>query len=130
MHKRNISILQKQKMILLAATLRLSQRASPDECKRKIQEMRAIRRATQPIELPSAGSVFRRAKSDEPISALIDRMGLKGLTGGGAQVSQKHAGFVVNTGGATARDVLNLIERIQKIVELEKEKDNLNRGKL
>ena len=114
------SLLQHRKLVLISATIKLESRADTDECKRKIQEMLTRRRATQPIDLPSGGSVFKRAESKEPISALIDRLGLKGMSVGGAQISQKHAGFIVNTGTATARDVLGLAEQIQKIVEKEK----------
>lgn len=81
----------------------------------RIQELNARRRASQPLELPSAGSTFKRPKGGYA-AALIEQAGLKGQGVGGAQVSTKHAGFVVNTGGATERDVLATIELIQKRV--------------
>lgn len=73
------------------------------------------RRNSQPLEYFSAGSTFKRPK-DGYASKIIDECGLKGLKIGGAEVSEKHAGFVINKGGATAADVLALIKRIQEIV--------------
>ena len=73
------------------------------------------RRAKQPLELPSAGSTFKRP-AGHFAGALIEQCGLKGRTVGGAKVSEKHAGFVVNTGGATERDVTELIRIIQRTV--------------
>ncbi len=74
------------------------------------------RRAKQPLELPSAGSTFKRPEGHFA-GALIDQCGLKGYSVGGAQVSPKHAGFVVNTGGATERDISALIAHVQKVVK-------------
>lgn len=80
-----------------------------------MRELMARRKKSQPLEYPSAGSTFKR-----PIGyfagTLIDQTGLKGLTVGGAQVSQKHAGFVINIGGATCEDVKNLIAKVQEEV--------------
>ena len=73
------------------------------------------RRASQPLELPSAGSTFKRPTGGYA-AALIDQAGLKGYAVGGARVSEKHAGFVVNTGGATCGDVLRVMEHIQSVV--------------
>lgn len=73
------------------------------------------RRLKQPLELPSAGSTFKRP-AGHFAGALIEQCGLKGASVGGAQVSKKHAGFVVNTGGATERDVSELIRLIQTTV--------------
>ena len=78
-------------------------------------DLTARREAKQPLELPSAGSTFKRPPGYFA-GTLIDQTGLKGLTVGGAQVSKKHAGFVVNIGGATAQDVLDLIAEVQKRV--------------
>lgn len=75
----------------------------------------AARAARQPLDLPSAGSVFRRPPGDYA-SRLIDAAGLKGLRVGGAEVSPKHAGFIVNTGGATASDIHALIREVQRRV--------------
>ena len=75
----------------------------------------ARRKASQPLEYPSAGSTFKRP-TGYFAGTLIDQCGLKGLTVGGAQVSEKHAGFIINTGGATSSDVMALIEEVQRIV--------------
>lgn len=74
------------------------------------------RREKQPLEYPSAGSTFKRPEGYFA-AALVDQCGLKGLQVGGAQVSEKHAGFVVNAGNATAADVRTLMERVQTVVE-------------
>ena len=81
----------------------------------RMRELADRRRSSQPLDMPSAGSTFKRPVGGYA-AALIDEAGLKGFSVGGAQVSPKHAGFVVNTGGATCIDVLRLIEHIQKTV--------------
>ena len=73
------------------------------------------RKASQPLEYPSAGSTFKRP-AGHFAGTLIEQCGLKGLTVGGAQVSEKHAGFLINTGGATCADVLELIRQVQQRV--------------
>jgi len=78
-------------------------------------EILASRRQKQPLDYPSAGSVFRRPAGDYA-SRLVDICGLKGLSRGGAAVSEKHAGFIINKGGATATDIYRLIREIQKTV--------------
>lgn len=85
------------------------------EIQNKMSELAAKRKASQPLELPSAGSTFKRPAGGFA-AALIDEAGLKGLTVGGAQVSTKHAGFVVNVGGATCADVLRLMDKIKEAV--------------
>ena len=77
-----------------------------------MRELSARRKEKQPLEYPSAGSTFKRPEGHFA-AALIDGCGLKGLTVGGAQVSEKHAGFVINKGGATCADILELVERIK-----------------
>ena len=72
----------------------------------------------QPLEFPSAGSVFKRPEGHFA-GGLIERCGLKGKAVGGAMVSEKHAGFIVNTGGALARDVRALIALVQTVVDAE-----------
>lgn len=89
--------------------------ASPDVVYTRMRELAAQRREKQPLEYPSAGSVFKRPEGHFA-GKLIEDAGLKGLTIGGAQVSQKHAGFIVNRGGATAQDVRRLVAEIQKCV--------------
>ena len=86
-----------------------------EQIQARMNELAAKRRGSQPLEMPSAGSTFKRPVGGYA-AALIDEAGLKGFAVGGAQVSEKHAGFVVNTGGATCADVLELIEQIQKRV--------------
>ena len=80
-----------------------------------MKELLEKRRASQPLEFPSAGSTFKRPEGHFA-GTLIDQCGLKGLTVGGAQVSEKHAGFVINRGGATCADVKELIRQIQERV--------------
>ena len=87
-----------------------------DEIKNKMADFTQKRESKQPLELPSAGSTFKRPKGYFA-GTLIDQTGLKGLRIGGAMVSEKHAGFVVNVGNATAADVLNLIEEVKRRVK-------------
>ena len=88
----------------------------PEAIAARSRELNARRREKQPLNYPSAGSVFKRPEGHFA-GALIEEAGLKGLTIGGAQVSEKHAGFIVNLGGATAADILALIQRVQDEVE-------------
>ncbi len=83
--------------------------------KSKMDELAQKRRSKQPLDLPSAGSTFKRPEGYFA-AALIEQCGLKGLTVGDAQVSEKHAGFVVNRGSATAGDVRRLMEQVQSTV--------------
>ena len=83
--------------------------------KARMEELSAKRRASQPIEMPSAGSTFKRPEGYFA-GTLIEQCGLKGKHVGGAEVSRKHAGFVVNAGGATCADVLALIQKVQDTV--------------
>ena len=87
-------------------------RGDRDEIAAQMEDYRERRRSTQPLEYPSAGSAFKRPPGLFA-GKLIQDSGLKGARVGGAQVSEKHAGFIINTGGATASDVLGLIEKIQ-----------------
>ena len=87
----------------------------PETIRREMDEIYARRKEKQPLEYPSAGSTFKRP--DGAYAAqLIEECGLKGLQVGGAQVSEKHSGFLINRGGATCRDVLELIRRVQETV--------------
>ncbi len=105
------SAFQKLPGVIVRTQFKL-QKASESEIRSKMHELNERRRASQPLDKPSAGSTFKR-----PVGyfagTLIDEAGLKGLTVGGAQVSKKHAGFIVNIGGATAADVLSLIAEVQ-----------------
>ncbi len=82
------------------------------EIRATMNDLNGRRREKQPLEYPSAGSTFKRPEG-QFAGALIDRAGLRGARVGGAMVSEKHAGFIVNTGGATARDILALIDRVR-----------------
>lgn len=86
-----------------------------EEISGKMRKLSEKRRASQPLDMPSAGSAFKRPAQGYA-AAMIEEAGLKGFAVGGAQVSEKHAGFIVNAGGATCGDVLRLIEHIQKTV--------------
>ncbi len=101
-------------LVCLGVTLKLY-RAPIDDIKQKMTENMQKRRSTQPIEAFSAGSYFKRPEGDAA-GRLIDVCGLKGFSIGGARVSEKHAGFVVNTGEATFEDVLRLEEHIVRTV--------------
>lgn len=107
------SIFSNKKYIILETKLKLPYR-NKEEIKAKMEELNKSRKEKQP-DLPSAGSTFKRG--DGFITAkLIDECGLKGYTIGGAQVSEKHAGFIVNTGDATAQDIIDLIDYVKKVV--------------
>ena len=100
--------------IVLGATLRLRP-DDPAAIGARMAELMEKRSASQPLDLPSAGSAFKRPATGYA-AAMIDGAGCKGLTVGGAQVSEKHAGFVVNRGGATAADVCALMAEVQRRV--------------
>lgn len=100
--------------IVLGAKLKL-ETGDKDAIKAEMDELMARRKASQPLELPSAGSTFKRP-TGYFAGTLIEGCGLKGCRVGGAEVSPKHAGFVVNVGGATCADVLALIEKVRKTV--------------
>ena len=86
--------------------------ADPFFIRGKMEASLARRKKTQPLEKPSCGSVFKNPEGDSA-GRLIEQVGMKGATVGGAQVSEVHANFIVNVGGATARDVMELIKTIQ-----------------
>ncbi len=100
--------------LITGATLSL-QPGDSAEIAERMQEYKRRRSSSQPLEYPSAGSVFKRPAGDFA-ARLIDVCGLKGLRVGGAEVSEKHAGFIVNRGGATSEDVKRLIEIIRERV--------------
>ncbi len=100
--------------IILGAHLQLTA-STKEDVKQRMDELKAKRIASQPLEYPSAGSTFKRPVGGYA-AAMIDEAGLKGYTVGGAQVSEKHAGFVINRGGATCADVLALMEHVQQTV--------------
>lgn len=88
---------------------------NPEDIRAKMSELAERRRASQPLDKPSAGSTFKRPEKGYA-AALIDEAGLRGFAIGGAQVSEKHAGFVINKGGARFNDVLALMSHIKKTV--------------
>ena len=103
------------KRLILSARFRLEQ-GDREVIRERMNDLSQQRQSKQPLEYPSAGSMFKR-----PVgyfaAALIDQCGLKGFTVGGAQVSEKHAGFVVNRGGATCADILELVAQVQQRVK-------------
>jgi UDP-N-acetylmuramate dehydrogenase len=121
------SMFSKERFIILETCLRLK-KGNAKEINQKMQEYLNLRKEKQPIEFPSAGSTFKRG-TDFITAKLIDECGLKGYKIGGAEISTKHAGFIINTGNATAKDVIDLIEytkrqvydKFQKNIETEVE---------
>ena len=109
------SIVQENHGIVVAATFNLEVGQQP-QIQDKMDELNALRRSKQPLEYPSCGSVFKRPQGHFT-GPLIIKAGLQGKSIGGAQVSNKHAGFIINTGNATATDYLQLIRLIQKTVK-------------
>jgi len=100
--------------VILSAVFRLPKGESGDIAA-KMRELNEKRREKQPLDLPSAGSAFKRPEGHFA-AALIEQAGLKGFSVGGAQVSEKHSGFVVNTGDATAADVYELMKQVRNTV--------------
>ena len=100
--------------VILGAEFQL-QPGEHDVIRARMDELAAQRQSKQPLEYPSAGSMFKR-----PVGyfagVLVEQCGLKGFTVGGAQVSEKHAGFVINRGNATSADILGLMEEVKKRV--------------
>ncbi len=109
------SIFCKNKNIIVSCVLKLS-KGKTEEIKTKMEECAKSRKEKQPLEYPSAGSTFKRGEGF--ITAkLIDDCELKGYSIGGAQVSEKHAGFIINKNNATATDIIELIEYVKKVVK-------------
>lgn len=102
---------QREELIVTGAELKLSA-GDREEIRTMMADLAERRRSKQPLELPSAGSVFKRPPNGFA-AAMIDQCGLKGYRIGGACVSEKHAGFIVNVGGATCADVLALVDHIK-----------------
>ena len=100
--------------LVLEAEMELEQ-GDAEEIRAKMEDLAQRRKSKQPLEYPSAGSPFKRPEGHFA-AALIEQCGLKGLTVGGAQVSEKHAGFVINRGGATCADILKLTDQIKETV--------------
>jgi UDP-N-acetylmuramate dehydrogenase len=100
--------------IVLGAVFRL-ERGDPQRIGQRIDEILGQRRQKHPLNYPSAGSIFKNP-AGHPAGLLIEAAGLKGTAVGGARISEIHGNFIVNTGGATASDILALIERVQQEV--------------
>lgn len=109
------SIAKQNGWVVLGVLLRLTE-SSLDKVRARMSEVANIRRQTQPTTLPSLGSTFKRPSRYIFAARLIDECGLKGCRIGGAEVSQKHAGFIVNRGGATARDYIELSDLVSNRV--------------
>ncbi len=112
------SVFSRGDRLILGAEMQLKP-GSREEIQGKMEDLMERRKEKQPLEYPSAGSTFKRPPGHFA-GALIEGCGLKGARVGGAQVSEKHAGFVVNTGGATCRDVIALMNLVRKTVRKEK----------
>ncbi|AEH50463.1 UDP-N-acetylmuramate dehydrogenase [Pseudothermotoga thermarum] len=110
------SIFQKTNWLILKVGFRLKF-DDPKQIAKRMGEIYKKRLQTQPLDLPSAGSVFKRPKPDFYVGKAVESLGLKGLRIGGAEISKKHAGFIVNVGNASANDVKALINFIRQKVK-------------
>lgn len=108
------SAIQEDESIVISVVFQLT-KDNKSEIAARVVELQQKRNSKQPVNYPSAGSTFKRPVGGYA-AALIDEAGLRGTSVGGAQVSEKHAGFVINTGGATAKDVLELMRLVRKTV--------------
>jgi len=115
-YRKSAAAVSKGGIIILNTALSLK-KGSYMEIKGLMLELNRKRAEKQPIDMPSAGSAFKRPEAEGLFaSKLVDDAGLKGMSVGGAQVSEKHAGFIVNTGNATASDITELAVRVQEAV--------------
>jgi len=105
---------QNPRSVILKTRIKL-EKGDPDQIRARMAELKNRRQESQPLQYPSAGSFFKRPKGYFA-GKLISDCGLKGMACGKAKVSEKHAGFIVNDGGATCRDVLGLMEKVQQTV--------------
>ncbi len=110
------SLLKKEKLIALEAVLELK-KDNPQRVQDKMIDFLKRRIEKQPLDLPSAGSIFKRPRKDFYVGKAIESLGLKGYRIGGAEISKKHAGFIVNVGGAKFEDILRLIDLIKQEVK-------------
>lgn len=109
------SRLQREKLILISAEF-VAEIGNKDEIRAKMDELMQKRKSKQPLEFPSCGSAFKRPEGYFA-GALIEQCGLKGCSIGGARVSEKHAGFIINGGNATATDVIALLKYVADTVK-------------
>ena len=101
-------------MIIVSANMRFTE-DDPAAIAARVEELREKRNSKQPVNYPSAGSTFKRPVGGYA-AALIEQSGLKGYRVGGAEVSEKHSGFVINKGGATCEDVLSVMRHVREVV--------------
>ena len=112
------SIFHESNQYIIISCIMKFEKGNPEEIRDKINEYREFRMSSQPQDYPNAGSIFKRLEGFMTAKA-IDDLGLKGYRVGGAEVSTKHAGFIVNVGDATCKDVLDLIDYIKTRVKEE-----------
>lgn len=112
---RKKSVIQKNGDFIISAKFHLM-KGDREEIKNKMDELKLRRETTQSLEYPSAGSIFKRPEGHFT-GKLIQDAGLKGFQIGGAQVSEKHAGFIINARSATTDDIIRLIQHIQREVK-------------
>jgi len=130
------SLFKNNKDLIILKVLIKLKKGDRNKINQRIKEILNIRRSRQPLEYPSAGSFFVNTPPNPPSSSLIEKAGLKGARCGQAQVSEKHAGFIVNLGGATCKDVLDLARKIKSEVKrkfgitLEQEVQVIGSGKI
>ena len=110
------SLFVKENLVLLSAEMKLFS-TEPEKVRSEMQKVRDKRKSTQPIGEPSLGSIFKRTKDGVSAAKLIDECGMRGFSIGGAKISEKHAGFIVNSSEATAKDVKALIAAACEAVE-------------
>lgn len=101
--------------IVLKACIKL-EKGNPEQIKAKMEETKQVRWEKQPREYPNCGSVFKRPPG-RFVGPMLDELGMKGFTIGGAKISEKHSGFIVNTGNATGKDILSIISEAKKRVK-------------
>jgi UDP-N-acetylmuramate dehydrogenase len=108
------SVAEEGGMIIVSANMRFKE-DDPAAISARVEELREKRNSKQPVNYPSAGSTFKRPVGGYA-AALIEQSGLKGYRVGGAEVSEKHSGFVINRGGATCEDVLSVMRHVREKV--------------
>lgn len=116
------SIIQQSHSIVTEAIFAFH-KGQAEEIMAKVKELGSLRIQKQPLEYPSAGSTFKRPGENCYVGKMVMDAGLRGYQIGGAQVSEKHCGFVINAGGATAADVIALVKYIQEVIKVKYDKD-------
>ena len=116
------SIIQESHSIVTEAVF-VFHKGQAEEIMAKVKELSSLRIQKQPLEYPSAGSTFKRPGEQCYVGKMVMDAGLRGYQIGGAKVSEKHCGFVVNAGGATAADVMALVKHIQEVIKVQYDKE-------